>query len=130
MLSKEVNDLMTRVGPNDGAGKVLRRYWQPAALTVELEGERPVAAVRLMGEDLVLFRDNEGELGLIGRQCPHRGADLCYGRREDNKEQEIAVHPLVNAVEAIFKPGHDSGLRARASWIWRGSLHGGHERPQ
>lgn len=84
MLSKEINDLITRVGPEDGAGRVLRRYWQPAALTVELEGERPVAAVRLMGEDLVLFRDNEGELGLIGRQCPHRGADLCYGRREDN----------------------------------------------
>ena len=84
MLSKEVNDLITRVGPDDGAGKVLRHYWQPAALTVELDGERPVAAVRLMGEDLVLFRDNEGELGLIGRQCPHRGADLCYGRREDN----------------------------------------------
>lgn len=84
MLSKEINDLITRVGPKDGAGRVLRRYWQPAALTVELEGERPVAAVRLMGEDLVLFRDNEGELGLIGRQCPHRGADLCYGRREDN----------------------------------------------
>lgn len=84
MLSKEINDLITRVGPDDGAGKVLRHYWQPAALTVELEGERPVAAVRLMGEDLVLFRDNEGELGLIGRQCPHRGADLCYGRREDN----------------------------------------------
>lgn len=84
MLSKEINDLITRVGPDDGAGRVLRRYWQPAALTVELEGERPVAAVRLMGEDLVLFRDNEGELGLIGRQCPHRGADLCYGRREDN----------------------------------------------
>ena len=84
MLSKEINDLITKVGPDDGAGKVLRHYWQPAALTVELEGERPVAAVRLMGEDLVLFRDNEGELGLIGRQCPHRGADLCYGRREDN----------------------------------------------
>lgn len=84
MLSKEINDLITKVGPDDGAGKVLRRYWQPAALTVELEGDRPVAAVRLMGEDLVLFRDNEGELGLIGRQCPHRGADLCYGRREDN----------------------------------------------
>ncbi len=84
MLSKEINDLITRVGPEDGAGRVLRRYWQPAALTVELEGDRPVAAVRLMGEDLVLFRDNEGELGLIGRQCPHRGADLCYGRREDN----------------------------------------------
>ncbi len=84
MLSKEINDLITKVGPDDGAGKVLRRYWQPAALTVELEGDRPVAAVRLMGEDLVLFRDNDGELGLIGRQCPHRGADLCYGRREDN----------------------------------------------
>ncbi|MEY8839969.1 Rieske 2Fe-2S domain-containing protein, partial [Cribrihabitans sp. XS_ASV171] len=84
MMSRDANDLITRVGPENGAGKVLRHYWQPAALTEELAGNRPVVPVRLMGEDLVLFRDNTGELGLIGRRCPHRGADLCYGRREDN----------------------------------------------
>ncbi len=84
MLSQEKNDELTRVGPNDRAGAVLRRYWQPAALSVELEGPRPVGPVKLLGEELVLFRDEGGQLGLIGRQCPHRGADLCYGRLEDN----------------------------------------------
>ncbi|MBX2886735.1 MAG: aromatic ring-hydroxylating dioxygenase subunit alpha [Granulosicoccus sp.] len=54
----------------------------PAALSDELEGDRPVAPVRLLGEDLVLFRSESGELGLIQRRCPHRGADLCYGRLE------------------------------------------------
>ena len=79
MLSQELNDTLTRVGPGSEAGAVLRRYWQPAALLDELEGNRPVVPVRLMGEDLVLFRDSEGKLGLIGRHCPHRGADLCFG---------------------------------------------------
>lgn len=83
MMSQELNDLLTRVGPGTGAGAVLRRYWQPAALSDELMGERPVAAVRLLGEDLVLFRDRDGGLGLIDRQCPHRGTDLFYGRLED-----------------------------------------------
>ncbi|MCG6114898.1 MAG: aromatic ring-hydroxylating dioxygenase subunit alpha [Mesorhizobium sp.] len=84
MMSQEQNDRLTRVGPDTGAGAVLRRYWQPAALSEELMSARPVVPVRLLGEDLVLFRDNKGDLGLIGRHCPHRGADLCYGRREDN----------------------------------------------
>jgi phthalate 4,5-dioxygenase oxygenase subunit len=84
MMSQEQNDLLTRVGPGTGAGSVLRLYWQPAALSEELISVRPVVPVTLLGERLVLFRDNEGRLGLIGRHCPHRGADLCYGRREDN----------------------------------------------
>lgn len=84
MISEKLNQQLTRVGPNDKAGKVLRRYWQPAALSVELDAKRPVVPVKLLGESLVLFKDNSGELGLIGRHCPHRGADLCYGRREDN----------------------------------------------
>ncbi|WP_371037122.1 Rieske 2Fe-2S domain-containing protein [Rhodosalinus sp. FB01] len=83
MISQELNDRITRVEQGTGAGAVLRLYWQPAALSEELSGPRPVIPVRLMGEDLVLFRDTSGELGLIGRHCPHRGADLCYGRRED-----------------------------------------------
>jgi len=84
MMSQEKNDLITRIGPGTGAGAVLRRYWQPAALAEELVGARPVVPVRLLGEDLVLFRDNQGELGLIGRHCPHRGADMAFGRCEDN----------------------------------------------
>ena len=84
MVSRELNERLTRTGRGRPAGEVLRRYWQPAALVEELDGERPVVPVTLLGERLVLFRDNEGELGLIGRHCLHRGADLCFGRREDN----------------------------------------------
>ncbi|RJG04763.1 aromatic ring-hydroxylating dioxygenase subunit alpha [Noviherbaspirillum cavernae] len=82
MISAEQNDLMTRVGPQAPAGKLLRRYWQPVALTDELEGKRPVRAVKLMGQDFVLFRDEHGKLGMLDRDCPHRGADLAFGRIE------------------------------------------------
>lgn len=84
MMSQEKNDEITLVGADQPAGKVLRQYWMPAALSDELMGARPVVAVTLLGEKLVLFRDESGTLGLIGRHCPHRGADLCYGRLEDN----------------------------------------------
>ena len=84
MISQEMNDSLTRVGPGSEAGSVLRHYWQPAALSDELMTGRPVVPVRLLGEDLVLFRDTEGKLGLIQRHCPHRGADMCFGRLEDN----------------------------------------------
>ena len=84
MLSQNINDLITRTGPGRPAGDVLRRYWQPAALSEELAGPRPVVPVTLLGESLVLFRNESGELGLIDRHCPHRGADLCFGRLEDN----------------------------------------------
>ncbi len=77
------NELMTRTGPGTAAGRLMRRYWQPAALARELDSERPVVPVRLLGESLVLFRDESGDLGLIERHCAHRGADLCFGRLED-----------------------------------------------
>ena len=83
MLSQEKNALVTQIGPETGCGAVMRRFWQPAALVEELDDERPVLAVQLLGEDLVLFRDDDGRYGLIGRHCAHRGADLCFGRRED-----------------------------------------------
>ncbi len=67
----------------NACGKLLRHYWQPAALTEELDRERPVVPVRLLGEDLVLFRDKHARLGLLGRRCPHRGTDLAYARCED-----------------------------------------------
>ena len=71
MISQKLNDTITLVTPGTPAGAVLRSYWQPAALSEELNGARPVVPVRLMGEDLVLFRDQQGELGLINRHCPH-----------------------------------------------------------
>jgi len=82
MLTAEQNDFMTRVGPDAPAGKLLRRYWQPVALAEELDGPRPLKAVKLLGQDMVLFRDDNGELGLLDRDCPHRGADLAFGRLE------------------------------------------------
>ncbi|MGH7089130.1 MAG: Rieske 2Fe-2S domain-containing protein, partial [Stellaceae bacterium] len=74
---------MTQTGPGTPAGALMRRYWQPAALLEELDGHRPLKPVRLLGEDLVLFRDERGQFGLLERHCPHRGADLAYGRLED-----------------------------------------------
>jgi len=82
MLSKEDNDLITLTGPGTKGGELLRRYWQPVALSAELEADVPLP-VKIMGEDLVLFRDDRGRPALIGRHCPHRGVDLSYGRVED-----------------------------------------------
>jgi hypothetical protein len=82
MPTSEENALMTRSGADSPGGLLLRLYWQPAALAEELEGPRPVKAIRLLGEDLVLFRLAGGGFGLIQRHCPHRSADLAYGRLE------------------------------------------------
>jgi phthalate 4,5-dioxygenase oxygenase subunit len=83
MLSPELNARLTQTGKEAPAGKLMRRYWQPAALVAELSVPRPVVPVRLLGEDLVLFKGEDGRLGLIGKHCPHRGVDLCFGRLED-----------------------------------------------
>ena len=83
MLTAAQNELLTRTGAGTPGGALMRRYWQPVALSEELDGPRPVRPVRVLGDDLVLFRDEGGRLGLIGRQCCHRGADLAFGRLED-----------------------------------------------
>jgi phenylpropionate dioxygenase-like ring-hydroxylating dioxygenase large terminal subunit len=98
MLSQEANDTITRVSPGTAAGTLMRRYWQPAALVEELAGNRPIKPLRLLGEDLVIFKDGEGRYGLIGRQCPHRGTDLAYGRLEDGGLR-CAFHGWLFAVD-------------------------------
>ena len=62
MLTAEKNQLITQTGPGTACGALMRRYWQPAALVEELDASRPVKRVRLLGEDLVLFRDLCGGL--------------------------------------------------------------------
>ncbi len=83
MISQEENDLLTRTDPGTPCGDLMRRYWQPAALSEELPPGGPPLPVRLLGEDLVLFRDDQGRPGLLGIHCSHRGADLSYVRVED-----------------------------------------------
>ncbi len=82
MLSREENTLITQTAPDTPCGSLMRAYWQPAALVEELPDERPAIPVRLLGEDLVLFRNEDGSYGLVGRYCAHRGADLAFGRLE------------------------------------------------
>ncbi len=83
MLSQEENDLLTRTGPGTPGGNLLRHYWQPVALAEELPANSAPLALRIMSEDLVLFRDDDGKLGLLGLHCSHRRADLSYGRVEN-----------------------------------------------
>jgi 5,5'-dehydrodivanillate O-demethylase len=83
MLTREENEQLTRVGPGTPGGDLLRRYWHPIAIAQELTAESPTRFVRILGENLVLFRDKLGRVGLIGDRCSHRGASLCYGRVEE-----------------------------------------------
>jgi len=80
MLSREDNELLTRVGPGTPAGELMRRYWLPVGVCADL-GDSP-QYVRVLGEDLVLFRTPAGETGLMDGLCAHRGASLVYGRVE------------------------------------------------
>ena len=80
MLSREDNELVCRTGPDTTMGKLFRRYWHPFLLSSELpEPDGPPVRVKLLGEELVAFRDTMGEVGLLEERCPHRGASLYYG---------------------------------------------------
>jgi phthalate 4,5-dioxygenase len=84
MLTKEENERLTRVGPGTPMGEMLRRYWLPACLSEELpEPDCDPVRVRLLGEDLVAFRDSNGRVGLVAELCAHRGASLFLGRNEE-----------------------------------------------
>jgi len=84
MLSREENDLLTRVGPGMPMGELMRRYWIPALLSEEIAtADCAPVRVRLLGEDLVAFRDSTGRVGLLGEHCAHRGTSLFFGRNEE-----------------------------------------------
>ena len=83
MLSKEENELLTRVGPGTPAGEMLRRYWWPVGFTEHVKEKGRPVRTKLLGEDLVLFRDGNGRLGLLGLHCSHRGTSLEFGRVDD-----------------------------------------------
>src|SRR5487761_319223 len=82
MLKEEDNHLLTKVGPGTPMGELMRRYWMPIAAIAEMD-DTPTKPVRLMGEDLVLYKDRSGTLGLVDLHCAHRRSDLSYGYVED-----------------------------------------------
>jgi nitrite reductase/ring-hydroxylating ferredoxin subunit len=83
MITPEENNLLTQTGRGTPCGELMRRYWQPAALSEELSADKPLA-VQLFGEELILFRDGGGKPALIGRYCAHQGVDMIYGRVEED----------------------------------------------
>jgi phthalate 4,5-dioxygenase oxygenase subunit len=84
MFSQCDNETLTKVGPGTAMGAVMRSYWIPFLLPEELsEPDGAPLRVRLLGEDLVAFRDSQGKLGLLDRYCPHRRVDLFFGRNEE-----------------------------------------------
>jgi nitrite reductase/ring-hydroxylating ferredoxin subunit len=83
MLSREDNDRLTRIGAGTPMGELMRRYWIPAGFSHQIaKPDSPPVRVKLMGERLVMFRDTQGRVGLLGERCPHRTASLFFGRNE------------------------------------------------
>jgi nitrite reductase/ring-hydroxylating ferredoxin subunit len=84
MLKREDNEMLTRVGPGTAMGEVFRSFWLPAMLPGELPGpDCDPVRLRLLGEDLVAFRDTTGRIGVLHEHCPHRRSSLFFGRNEE-----------------------------------------------
>ena len=83
MLSKDDNELITRVGPDTRGGALLRRYWYPVLKADALEPEGAPKKVRLLGENFVAFRNADGRVGMLEELCPHRRASLILARNEE-----------------------------------------------
>lgn len=112
MISKEANEALTRVGPGTPMGNLLRRYWHPVAASAELP--KGTKKVRILGEDLVVYRDTSGNVGLVDWQCPHRKASMEYGIPEENglrcpyhgwlfKEDGACLEQPAEPAESTFK---------------------------
>ncbi len=138
MLSDSENKQLMQVGPGTPMGDLLRYYWMPIAAVAELE-DNPTKPVRLLGEDLTLYRDLSGTLGLVDRHCPHRRADTSYGMVEDcglrcnyhgwlfdesgnclEQPFEAVAHPEANYKERITIKSYPVEAKAGLIWAYMG----------
>ncbi|MEE8284658.1 MAG: Rieske 2Fe-2S domain-containing protein, partial [Alphaproteobacteria bacterium] len=110
-MTPEENERLTRVGPGTPAGEMLRRYWWPVWFTEQLT-EKPVP-IRILGEDLVAFRDGAGRAGLLDARCPHRGTALTLGRAEE-RGLRCCYHGWLFATDGqcLEQPGEPDGKLA------------------
>jgi nitrite reductase/ring-hydroxylating ferredoxin subunit len=83
MLSKKDNDILCRVGPGTPMGNLMRQYWMPAFTSSELPVDGWPRRIRMLGEDLIAFRDSEGSVGVVDENCPHRGSSMIFSRNEE-----------------------------------------------
>lgn len=138
MLSHAQNELLCRVEGHAAMGQLMRRHWLPVCMSEEVAGRdgAPVKA-RLLGEDLVVFRDSEGRLGVLEERCPHRGASLVLGRNEQcglrclyhGWKFDVEGNAVEMPTEPLAAKGTASSVKARAYpvregggfvWIWMG----------
>jgi phenylpropionate dioxygenase-like ring-hydroxylating dioxygenase large terminal subunit len=82
MLTRDQNELLTRIGPGAPMGELLREYWVPACRAAKLEPEGAPERIRLFGENFVAFRGSDGRVGFIAEGCPHRCASMALARNE------------------------------------------------
>ncbi len=84
MLNASDNALLTQTGAGTPMGELFRRFWHPIMLSEELTAcDGPPVRLRVLGEDLVTFRDTAGKIGIVDARCPHRRAGMFFGRNED-----------------------------------------------
>jgi phthalate 4,5-dioxygenase len=116
MIAAEENRLLTQTDPGTPCGALMRRYWQPVALSEELPADGAPLKVKILGEELALFRDDQGRPGLIGLHCAHRGTDLSYGRCEDGGLRCL-YHGWLYDIHGrvIDQPGEPGGGANKAS---------------
>src|SRR5438067_1754298 len=137
MMTAEENDLLCRVEGDAPMGRMMRRHWMPACLAEEVEApDGAPLRVRLLGEDLVVFRDTAGRLRVLDEHCPHRRASLSYGRNEENGLRCLyhgwKLDVAGNVLEMPSEPS-ESGLCAKVKhraypcreagglvWVWMG----------
>jgi 5,5'-dehydrodivanillate O-demethylase len=138
MLNRERNETLTRVGPGTPMGELLRRYWMPVAGVAEFAAE-PIRPLRLLGEDLVLYRDLSGNFGLLDRHCAHRRADLANGYVEPTglrcsyhgwhydvagqcvaQPYEDTAHPDLNAKSQVRLKAYPVAVKAGMVWAYLG----------
>lgn len=143
MLSDAENELLTRVGPGTAMGSLMSDYWFPVLLADELETHGgPPKRVRLLGRDLVAFRDTEGRIGILDEYCSHRGASLALGRNEDcglrclyhgwkygadGEVQEIPTEPVSRQAHlraSVRHPAYASHEAGGLIWARLGELEG------
>jgi 5,5'-dehydrodivanillate O-demethylase oxygenase subunit len=141
MLGKEANERLTKVGPGTDMGELMRRYWMPIAGVSEFNQGNPIRPIRLLGEDLVLYRDKSGTLGLIDKHCPHRRGDLTYGFVENcglrcnyhgwlfkedgaciEQPYEDTANPKANFKDKITIKSYPVEVKAGLIWAYMGPL--------
>ena len=138
MLTREENELLSRVGPGTGMGEFMRRFWVPALRARNLVADGPPMGVRLLGQNLVAFRATDGRIGILDEGCPHRGVSLTLARNADcalqcifhgwkidvsGKIVDIPTEPAErgDAFAARVKINHYPAREAAGIvWVWLG----------